>query len=307
MTKQNWKKLGLIYSVDKISDALYSHAAVPFVGEIDNKGIAEIYFSARNKNNQSVLAKIHYDLINFKVAKEANNPLLYPTEVGRFDSDGVMGCDIYNVGNRKLLTYIGWNLGLNIPFRNAIGVAEIKGQEVVRLFNGPILDRSIYDPCFVASNCVIKKGKIFLMYYLSCISWNKTENGLMHHYHIKIAESKDGITWESTGKIAIDFTTEKEYAISVPRVVYEEGTYKMWFSYRGSNKTDTYRIGYAESKDAFSWNRKDEVVNLDVSESGWDSDMICYPYIFDFDNNRYMLYNGNGYGLSGVGLAILKK
>jgi hypothetical protein len=307
MTVQNWKKLGRIFTVDKISEDLYSHAAVPFVGEINNDGITEIFFSARNNKNQSVLTKILFDLKNLKVIKEATQPLLYPTEVGKFDSDGVMGCDIYTVGNKKLLTYIGWNLGLNIPFRNAIGVAEMKGNEVVKLYDGPILDRSVHDPCFVASNCVIKKGETYLMYYLSCIRWTQTMEGLMHHYHIKIAESIDGLTWKSTGKVAIDFASENEYAISVPRVIYEDNTYKMWFSYRGSAKTETYRVGYAESQNAYNWIRKDMLVNLDVSEAGWDSDMICYPYIFDFEKKRFMLYNGNGYGMSGLGLAILEK
>ena len=35
--------------------------------------------------------------------------------------------------------------------------------------------------------------------------------------------------------------------------------------------------------------------------------MICYPFVFDYSGNRYMLYNGNEYGKTGIGLAILEK
>jgi hypothetical protein len=40
-----------------------------------------------------------------------------------------------------------------------------------------------------------------------------------------------------------------------------------------------------------------------VSDSGWDSEMVCYPYVFKHNDNIYMLYNGNRYGLSGFGIA----
>ncbi len=32
--------------------------------------------------------------------------------------------------------------------------------------------------------------------------------------------------------------------------------------------------------------------------------MIEYPFVFDHAGERYMLYNGNGYGASGIGLAV---
>ncbi len=35
--------------------------------------------------------------------------------------------------------------------------------------------------------------------------------------------------------------------------------------------------------------------------------MIEYPFVFDHKCNRYMLYNGNSYGKTGFGLAVLEK
>ena len=77
----------------------------------------------------------------------------------------------------------------------------------------------------------------------------------------------------------------------------------MWYSHRG----ETYRIGYAESEDGLAWQRKDEEAGPDVSGAGWDSEMVEYPFVFDHEGERYMLYNGNGYGKTGVGLAVLDR
>jgi hypothetical protein len=37
------------------------------------------------------------------------------------------------------------------------------------------------------------------------------------------------------------------------------------------------------------------------------SEMIQYPFVFDHDGERYMLYNGNGYGRTRVGLAVMTR
>jgi hypothetical protein len=66
-------------------------------------------------------------------------------------------------------------------------------------------------------------------------------------------------------------------------------------------------IGYADSKDGLEWGRKDDLAVVDISNAGWDSEMVEYPFVFDHKGNRYMLYNGNEYGKTGFGLAILEK
>jgi predicted GH43/DUF377 family glycosyl hydrolase len=120
---------------------------------------------------------------------------------------------------------------------------------------------------------------------------------------IKYAESADGIHWTRKGITAIDLESPQEVGISKPCVLWSDGLYQMWYSYKREN----YRIGYAESKDGIHWKRMDKNAGITVSNSGWDSEMIEYPFVFDFADKRYMLYNGNGYGKSGVGMAVLKQ
>lgn len=303
---QNWLPIGLIFCPDGKNTFMKSHASLPFAEQIQ-EGIFRIYFSSRNQDNKSNLFFLDFNMKKKEIIFIQKEPLLKLGENGFFDSDGIMACHLINISNEKYIYYIGWNLSKSVPFRNAIGIAKFNEKELKKVFNGPILDRSPFDPCFVASCCTIKVENEFLMYYLSCINWIDELHEIKHSYNIKIAVSSDGLFWKPTGKIAIDFRFENEYAISVPRVIVEDDKFKMWYSYRGGQYSENYRIGYAESLNGLEWKRLDEEIKLNSSTIPWDSQMQCYPFIFDYNDNRYMLYNGNEYGKTGFGIAILEK
>jgi hypothetical protein len=54
------------------------------------------------------------------------------------------------------------------------------------------------------------------------------------------------------------------------------------------------------------WQRRDAEAGIDVSPEGWDSESIEYPCVIDHGEKRYLFYNGNRYGQTGVGLAVLE-
>ena len=139
------------------------------------------------------------------------------------------------------------------------------------------------------------------MWYVSCEGWIHAD---LPKYNIKLATSNDGINWKQPGIVCLDFKDENETALARPCIIKEDGIYKMWLSYKTLEQT--YRIGYAESSDGISWKRKDDEVTITVSNSGWDSEMIEYPYVFIHNGKKYMAYNGNGYGENGAGLAVLE-
>jgi hypothetical protein len=214
-----------------------------------------------------------------------------------------MGSWLTSVGERTYLYYQGWNLGVTVPFRNSIGVAVRDGDEKFRrVFEGPILDRTAREPHFTATPCVIEDNGRWHMWYLSCVGWYMEAGKPKHRYHIKYAHSSDGLDWDRRGDVSIDFSSSSEYAISRPCVLRRGDLWQMWYSFRG----DRYRIGYAESEDGVRWERMDHRAGIDAGLAGWDSDMIEYPFVFDHAGSTYMLYNGNDYGRTGFGLAILE-
>ena len=109
----------------------------------------------------------------------------------------------------------------------------------------------------------------------------------------------DGIDWRRDGVVAIDFPAATNMDFSAV-VLRDPDRWRMWYSFRGPS----YRIGYAESPDGIRWERRDGEAGIDVSPSGWDSEMLEYPFVFDHQGRRYMLYNGNDYSRTGFGLAV---
>lgn len=301
-----WHKLGLIFCPQNNYDWMMSHAALPFAECIEDD-LFRIYFTSRDKVNRSFVGYVEINIQKpHRIINLSPNPILSPGNLGTFDDSGAMLSWITEYEQYKYLYYIGWNLGVTVPFRNSIGLAISSKNNLnfTKYSEGPILDRNINEPHFCASPCVIKKeAERWRMWYLSCVKWELVNGKPQHWYNIKYAESIDGINWIRSGLVCIDFKSKHEYAISRPCVVKDGEFYKMWYSYRGHS----YRIGYAESKDGINWNRLDQQVGIDVSDSGWDSEMIEYPYVFEHKGQMYMLYNGNGYGKTGFGLAVLEK
>lgn len=301
-----WRKLGRIFYADNHSDWMFSHAMIP-IAEPLGGDLIRVYFSPRDKNNRGHGAYLELDMRDpLKVQHLHCSPILEPGDLGCFDDSGALPNALVNVGGRKLLYYTGINLGVTVRIRNSIGLAEWSEAEhkFVRCFPGPVIDRTRAQPHFVATPEVHYDGS-YRAWFTSCVRWERTPDGPKHFYNLEYAESEDGIDWRRDGQIAINFQDEFEYALGVPRVIRDGPIFKMWFCSRATSDVPSYRIRYAESEDGKNWVRKDDPAGLEVSDEGWDSEMICYPFVFDHAGQRYMLYNGNGYGLSGFGLAVL--
>jgi len=190
---------------------------------------------------------------------------------------------------------------VTVPFYLAAGVAvSAGGGSFVRRSAAPLLDRAPADPFLTASPFVSIEDGRWRMWYVSASEWRQGPAGPRHYYNIRYAESADGAAWTRDGTVCLDYATPEEYAFARPWVVREAGGYRMWFAVRG----DAYAIGLAESADGVRWTRRAEG-GLKGSGTGWDSEMVEYPALFAHGGRHYMLYNGNGYGRTGVGLAVL--
>jgi hypothetical protein len=306
VTRQKWTKLGRIFSPGDLPFSGATHATLPVVEALTADSF-RIYYSARDTRGFSFTSC--FDLAFKSDVPEVENVsetvVLSPGKLARFDEHGAMASAFLKTPESDYLFYVGWNQSVSTPFRNAIGLAKRTAGDTIfrKVGDGPVLDRSPFDPCFTASCCVLPAGDTFVMWYLSCYSWNEVAGKLTHFYHIKRAESSDLLYWKRDAEASIQCQQPDEYAISCPRVILSGGMHHMWYSHRG----ESYRIGYAQSGDGKKWRRLDDTVELPVSPEGWDSDMVCYPCLFERNGKFYMLYNGNGYGATGIGLAVLDK
>jgi predicted GH43/DUF377 family glycosyl hydrolase len=296
-----WRKLGQIYAPDGRLPWARSHAANPVAEQVEGD-FYRIYFSARDERNRSSIGAIEIDIRNpGKILKPPEVPVLAPGDLAMFDDSGAsIGC-IVPVGQQRYLYYMGWHLTVTVPWQNALGLAisETVGRPFCRHSRFPILPLDEIDPYTISYPWVANENGRFRMWYGSNIAWGARKEDMRHL--IKYAESEDGISWTRRNLIAIDFSGPEEYAICRPCVRRDGALYRMWFCARGK----AYRIYEAESVDGTEWHRSTGPA-MDVSESGWDSDMIEYPFVFDHNGYRYMLYSGNGFGRTGFGIAALE-
>lgn len=122
----------------------------------------------------------------------------------------------------------------------------------------------------------------------------------------------DGVNWsKENAHQTIEDIIGQDECQALPTVIKINDRYHMYFCYRYAtdfrqNPDRGYRLGYAYSDDLVSWTRADDQKGIDVSESGWDSEMMCYPHLFEAFGKIYLLYNGNMFGKYGFGLAELE-
>ena len=303
----NWRKLGHIYCASGENEYMQTHALNPIPLHLD-KDIYRIYFSSCDAQWRGRIFYLDYDIEKMNIIGINTNPVVTIGEHGFFDDNGVLTSDIIKYDDQIRLYIIGLSVKNKIMFDAAIGIAiSTDGGKTFQKKAGPILDRSLDDPCFSTAPGVMYEDGKWHLWYVSCEKWLPHENGYRHFYNIKHRFSDDGILWKSPATTCITFANEYEYAFARPFVVKEDGIYKMWYSFRAQPGIETYRIGYAESLDGEHWVRKDEEMRtFDVSKDGWDSEMLCCARIFDHNGKRYMLYNGNHYGKTGFGLAVME-
>jgi len=246
------------------------------------------------------------------VLYEHHSPVLDVGKLGTFDDCGVMPSWILDHDSKKYLYYIGWTVRNTIPYHNSIGLAISKngGRTFERFSEGPLFGETYLEPFFTGTSCVLIEEGIWRNWYLSCTGWSNVEGKAEPRYHIKYAESRDGINWDRRGVVAIDYKSDCEAGLVRASVLREGNLYRMWYSYRGgidyrTNLKTSYRIGYAESRDGISWMRMDDAAGIDVSPDGWDSEMIEYPHVIQHHDKKYIFYNGNKFGHSGFGYAEL--
>lgn len=307
-----WIKRGLIYRTDERDGRARGYASVPTADEVVD-GRLRIYFGPRDSSGRTFTTFIDVEAANpANVLYVHDRPVLEPGKLGTFDDSGVMPSCIVNHEGRKYLYYIGWNRGVSVPYRNSIGVAlsDDGGVTFRRMFDGPVADRTHLEPYFCASHHVMIEDDLWKLWYASCTGWTLVEGKPEPAYQIKYAESRDGVEWIRNNTTCIEYKFAGE-ANARPSVLREDGRYRMWYCYRGSlgyrtNVEQSYRMGYAESGDGIRWTRMDEQVGIERSVEGWDSEMIEYPCVYEHEGRKYMLYNGNGFGATGFGYAVLE-
>jgi hypothetical protein len=316
-----WIKYGKIFDPTEhvLPNNCVQFAQSPQVLVFDD--FVRIYFSTRAVDaNGKYLS--HIAFVDMKknlrdVICVADQTVIPLGGLGCFDEHGIFPMSVMHHGDAVYGYTCGWSRRVSVSVDTAIGLAisHDSGLTFQRIGDGPVVAASLHEPCLVGDGFVKVIDGVFHMWYIFGTGWKRYAADVApdRTYKIGHATSKDGMEWvkEEAHRIITDRLGPDE-SQALPTVIGIDGRYHMFFCYRESfdfrqAKGRGYRIGHAWSDDLSSWTRDDEHPLLEGTPGEWDSDMQCYPHVFECDGKVYLLYNGNEFGRHGFGLAELAR
>jgi sucrose-6-phosphate hydrolase SacC (GH32 family) len=315
-----WKKLGKIFdpTIHPFFKDYVGFAQSPQVLVLRDR--VRVYFSIRKEDKNGKFLS-HISFVDFNtdltsIINVADHQVIELGALGSFDEHGIFPINPVEYKNEIYAYTCGWSRRVSVSVETSIGLAMSKdgGLTFQKIGDGPIFSSALHEPFLVGDSFVRVFNDVFHMWYIYGTKWSKfsNESSPDRVYKIAYAKSHDGITWQRDGKQIVADKLNEDECQALPTVTYFDSRYHMYFCYRHAtgfrkNRERSYRIGYAFSDDLLNWNRNDEEVGIDVTPGDWDSDMLCYPHVFQYENKIYLLYNGNEFGKYGFGLAIMER
>ena len=312
-----WKKWGRIFDPADIRPHWwmqeYTQCPTPV---ILNEEVVRVYFACRPQRDagMSVSYSAYIDLDRrdlTRVVGIAEQPIIPLGGPGTFDQFGVTICSVLPVEEGMRGYYTGWTRMQGVPYTMAIGMATSTdgGKTFGKFGAGPIIGICPDEPFLQSGPIVRYIDGAWHMWYITGKAWLEDGDKLDPVYQIVHATSDDGISWQRDPRSIIEPKYDDECQVSLSFFKRDD----IWhgvFSYRQpidfrASSVRSYRLGYAWSRDLETWHRDDSKVGIDVSEAGWDSQMLCYPQMAEIDGRVLLFYCGNGFGQAGLGIAEL--
>jgi len=300
-----WIKKGLVWGPDG-SKSWARHSALQptplvlddrirvFAGVRDDEGIGRVIFVDVDRRDPA------------RVLRVADQPVLDIGEPGCFDDNGVVPCAaVRRDDGRIFLYYAGYQIPKKAKFLafGGLAISTDDGESFQRYSEVPVVDRAPGEVLFKATHCVLFDEGVWKMWYSAGSGFIKTESGYpLPKYGTRYVESHDGIYPDGPG-VDCFVVDDFEYRHGRASVIRTGDLYRIFFVW--ANTTSGLRLGYAESADGRRWVRNDAALNLEPSETGFDSRQLSYPNIVRAGDKFYLFYNGNDYGREGFGCAEL--
>lgn len=306
LTNMKWNKQGLIFAPEGIKWA--NNSALQPTPLFIDKDTIRIYAGLRDNKGRSRVGFVDVSAADpARILRVSEKPALDLGAPGSFDENGVVPCAVVRHLDEIRLYYAGYQLGKSVRFYvfSGLAISRDGGETFTRRQHVPVCDRTHEELLFRVIHTIRPENGGWRVWYGAGAEYEVNASGYQcPRYNIRYMESPDGIDFKnSVGRVVLD-CRENEQRIGRPFVLKNNGLYQMFFA--AADRKTNYRLAYAESMDGLDWTRKDEEIGIDVSKSGWDSEMMSYPSVVETNaGETYLFYNGNNYGRDGFGYAVL--
>jgi hypothetical protein len=313
----HWEKLGQIFRFDTspFKARFVSHAQSPQALVLGDR--VRVYFSTRRSDAPGkFISEVQYVDFDetFNVVGASEHQVIPTGALGCFDEHGIFPLSPTRVGEQVYGYTNGISRRVSVAVETGIGfaVSTDGGRTFKKRGDGPLLSASLHEAFMVGDAFVRVFDGTFHMFYLFGKKWSEptATQAAERVYKIAHATSRDGLDWARDGRHVITDVLDENECQALPTVFQRAGRFHMYFCYRHmigfrAEQGRGYRLGYASSDDLSTWVRDDAQAGIDLSPSGWDDSMMCYPNVFEWGGSVFMLYNGNDFGRHGFGIARL--
>jgi hypothetical protein len=282
-----WKRLSKIVAIQSSS-----YYAKPLL--IPTHDGYEIIFTDRDSNNCSFIKRGKF-LIKNAVGEITREKILYQKDQSNpLEANGVIASSFLIQDQEILLFCTAFHFDhkknfLSSPFLLILDKKTfvIKSKSALRLQNNDI-----------PTGCggALRENGINYLTFESRFQKNDTFS-----FELKLATSLDIQRWDVSKTFSI-MPKEDEQYLSSPIFLKHNNRFIIAYSLK---KNGRYSILFTESNNLIDWNSISEMSFLPNPEVDWENEEVCYPFLWVNEKNEIcMLYNGNKYGKSGLGMAI---
>ncbi len=239
-----------------------------------------------------------YSSDGFSWTRYSQTPVLFPGPMGSWDSHHVSPGVIIKEDGIYFMYYQGWqdNEGMW-----SLGLAtSTDGINWSKYSGNPVLYGGEWD-FHLSAQSVIKKDGIYYMFYTGSPAYY---GGMI--YHIGVATSSDGYSWEKYSGNPVMSETEpwEGSAVAFASVVYYNNEFQM--VYEGVKEENT-AFGLAYSNDGYTWNKDANNPFFRTEDCNHNWLKIVYPNFLRDNIDSRVYYTGKDPYTGDISICVTRK
>ncbi len=287
----------------------FSHLAGPY--GIRTDGILRIFFTSRRASGGTYLESVPFyvdlDPKTYKVLTRAVEVAYPKAELGSYRIHGVFPLSVFQIDSGALLGLAtGWRRHHGVDVETGIGewLSLDGGVSWSEFGTGPRYSATQDEPFLVCDASYLKFKEINFLAYAFGVTWRPDENGVhQRRYLISVVNSETyGGLKTGANNSSIPLASPLEVQ-AFPHLSVSEDKMRMFFCFRSefdfrATHQNAYKLAMATSLDGKNWSRDTITLDLDLGEGS--QEMQCYPSFIHNDGRGLLLFNGDGFGRTGI-------
>ncbi len=304
----SWRDLGLVCPIVKRSPWMASHAYVPTI--FDRGAVLRIFCAFWDDYRVGRIGYIDIDKNEpEKVLSISGAPVMKLGEEGSFDANGQTPLSIVCTSDRVIrLYYAGWKTDERLRYRLFTGLAFSydQGETFIKHGREPVIGPTVAHPQVRTGGMVMNEGGRYRTWFAESVGSIVRSGVVVPTYQLSHMVSDDGIVWPDSAMPCFSVVPGSIFGYGRSAIWRDSsGFFRGLFSVRREQLG--YTIGYSVSADGIVWNKIDFKGQMAFSPSSCidQEQEVMFPSLYHFSDGRILMaYNGLGYGMQGLRLAI---